>query len=150
MDDVPSHDHPHKGGPGGSNQRLCEQIAMGTRKGGGSIVHVSKEKLLEASLLSLETLGRQRHHPALEGSANHDSLNALEREREREREAQEAHPTEAYLRGDSPPMTTLHYTTLPISRPFFREHLYISSSPDVSALLPDLIPFQALCGWVAT
>ena len=54
-DDAPSHDHPPRGG----SQRLCEQISMGSRKGGGSIVHVSKEKLLEASLLSLETLGRQ-------------------------------------------------------------------------------------------
>ena len=64
--DDASHDHPHKGGPGGGGGggggRLCEQIAMGSRKGGGSIVHVSKEKLLEASLLSLETLGRQVSH----------------------------------------------------------------------------------------
>ena len=32
---------------------------MAGKKGGGSVVNVSKEKLLEATLLSLETLGRQ-------------------------------------------------------------------------------------------
>ena len=40
--------------------RLCERSAK--KKGGGSIITVSKEKLLEASLLSLQTLGRQ-HRP---------------------------------------------------------------------------------------
>lgn len=39
--------------------RLCEKNL--SKKGGGSVVTVSKEKLLEASLLSLETLGRQRY-----------------------------------------------------------------------------------------
>ena len=53
MEDA-DHSVPHKVG------RLCERVAK--KKGGGSVINVSKEKLLEASLLSLQTLGRQ-HRP---------------------------------------------------------------------------------------
>ena len=49
--------------------RLCEQVAR--RKGGGSVITVSKEKLLEASLLSLQTLGRQ--YNAFDGSVSLDT-----------------------------------------------------------------------------
>jgi hypothetical protein len=47
--------------------RLCEQTL--SKKGGGSVVTVSKAKLLEASLLSLETLGRQRYTGAPDGDS---------------------------------------------------------------------------------
>jgi hypothetical protein len=57
------------------------------KKGGGSVVTVSKEKLLEASLLSLETLGR-RH--TLRDSFGQDSENET---------GSTAHPSESYLRG---------------------------------------------------
>jgi hypothetical protein len=44
------------------NLNLTKPITLTlTLVGGGSIATISKEKLLEASLLSLETLGRQRH-----------------------------------------------------------------------------------------
>ena len=49
--------------------RLCEQVAR--RKGGGSVITVSKEKLLEASLLSLQTLGRQ--YQAFDGTVSLDT-----------------------------------------------------------------------------
>lgn len=51
--------------------RLCEQVAK--KRGGGTVVAVSKEKLLEASLASVESLGRQRRCGAPLGSGAHDS-----------------------------------------------------------------------------
>lgn len=53
------------------NTRLCEQVAK--KRGGGTVVTVSKEKLLEASLASVESLGRQRRSGAPLGSGAHDS-----------------------------------------------------------------------------
>jgi hypothetical protein len=53
------------------NVRLCEQVAK--KRGGGTVVTVSKEKLLEASLASVESLGRQRRSGAPLGSGAHDS-----------------------------------------------------------------------------
>jgi len=64
--------------------RLCEQTL--SKKGGGSVVTVSKAKLLEASLLSLETLGRQRYTGAPDGDSGFP-------------QGSNAHPSEAYLRG---------------------------------------------------
>lgn len=52
------------------NTRLCEQVAK--KRGGGTVVTVSKEKLLEASLASVESLGRQRRSGAPLGSGAHD------------------------------------------------------------------------------
>jgi hypothetical protein len=60
-DDDDSINEPHTRG------RLCEQTL--SKKGGGSVVTVSKAKLLEASLLSLETLGRQRYTGAPDGDS---------------------------------------------------------------------------------
>ena len=62
--------------------RLCEHVLK--KKGGGSIANVTKEKLLEASLLSLETMGRQRFAMTTELPPEEDSV---------------THPSEAYLRG---------------------------------------------------
>jgi hypothetical protein len=53
--------------------RLCEQTL--SKKGGGSVVSVSKAKLLEASLLSLETLGRQRYSGAPDGDSGYPQGN---------------------------------------------------------------------------
>lgn len=53
--------------------RLCEQTL--SKKGGGSVVSVSKAKLLEASLLSLETLGRQRYSGAPNGDSEYPQGN---------------------------------------------------------------------------
>jgi hypothetical protein len=40
-------------------RRLCEEVAL--RKSGGRVMDISKEKLLEASLMSLEAMARQKH-----------------------------------------------------------------------------------------
>ena len=59
-------------------RRLCEQEKSkkaeqtAHKRGGGSVVRVSKAKLLEASLMSLETLGRQRR-TGVDGSALTDA-----------------------------------------------------------------------------
>ena len=66
-DDVQDDIHIHTSGE--RIGRLCDQVPR--RKGGGSVITVSKEKLLEASLLSLQTLGRQ--HQAFDGSASLDT-----------------------------------------------------------------------------
>ena len=51
--------------------RLCDRVSR--KRGGGSIVTVSKEKLLQSSLTSLESLGRQRRCGVPFGSGCHDA-----------------------------------------------------------------------------
>jgi hypothetical protein len=63
---------------------VCDAVLR--KRGGGPISHVAKEKLLEASLQSLETLGRQSRS----NSENRGGYLDIE---------DDVHPSEPYLRG---------------------------------------------------